>query len=286
MRGVLGLVVVLAIGWLYAGILLGLAVQWASSPDASYGVVIAGVAVVVAWRRRDLFLQSANPDAPATPGGALLVAGLGLYLAGQLGADVFLTRVSFVVVVTGALWLLAGGRAVRTVLAPLAFLLIAIPPPELLVNAMTLPLQLIASRIAETTLTLAGVPVFRDGNLLELPSAALQVAEACSGLRSIVSLTAMGALLAWSEPSWPRRAAIVVASLPVAIVMNGLRIAATGIALEAWGPVAASGSWHTFTGWVTFLISVLVLVQLQRALARVPANRLAWWPRTTGALGA
>jgi exosortase len=286
MRAALAFVVAIAIGWLYAGVLTGLGTQWVSSPDASYGAVLAGMAIVVAWRRRGVFIQAADPTATATPGAALLVGGLGLYLVGLLAADVFLTRVSFVVVVAGALWFLAGRRAVRTVAAPLAFLLIAVPLPDLLVNAITLPLQLNASRIAEATLALAGVPVFRDGNLLELPSITLQVAEACSGLRSIVSLAAISLLLAWSEPSWPRRAAIVVSSLPVAIVMNGFRIAATGVACEAWGPRAASGSWHTFSGWVTFLVSVVVLVQLQRVFARARTNRLAWSPRATGAMGA
>jgi exosortase len=282
----LGLVVATAIGWLYARILIGLGTQWVSSPDASYGVVLAGVAMVVAWRRRGVFMETADPAARPTPGVALLLGGLGLYLTGLLAADVFLTRVSFVVVVTGALWFLAGSRAMRTVAAPLAFLLIAIPLPELLVNAITLPLQLVASRVGEATLALAGVPVFRDGNLLELPSITLQVAEACSGLRSIVSLAAIGLLLAWSEPSWPRRAAIVISSLPVAILMNGLRIAATGVACEVWGPRAASGAWHTFSGWLTFLVSVLVLMQLQRVFAHVWTNRLAWSPRANGAMSA
>src|SRR5439155_25362385 len=149
MRAALGLLIALAIGWLYAGVLIGLGTQWVSSPDASYGVVLAVVAMVAAWRRRSLFIEAANPDATATPGAALLLGGLGLYLVGLFGADLFLTRVSFIVVLTGILWLLAGGRAVRAVAAPLVFLLIAVPLPELLVNAVTLPLQLIASRIAE-----------------------------------------------------------------------------------------------------------------------------------------
>ena len=143
-----------------------------------------------------------------------------------------------------------------TLAAPLVFLAIAVPLPALVANAITVPLQLTASRVAETSLTTMGVAVFRDGNVLELPSTALEVAEACSGLRSIVSLAAISVLLAWMEPSLPRRVAIVAASLPIAIVANGLRIAATGLACEAWGPKAASGSWHTFSGWVTFLVSV------------------------------
>jgi exosortase len=151
----------------------------------------------------------------------------------------------------------------------------AVPLPSLLVNAITLPLQLVASHIAEWTLMLASVPVFRDGNLLTLPSATLEVAEACSGLRSIVSLAAIGAMLAWAgERSTWRRAVIVMLTLPIAIVMNGLRIAATGIACETWGPHVASGGWHAFTGWVTFVISMFLLIQA--------GNAIAWLDREPG----
>ena len=274
----LGILLAVSIAWLYAGIASGLAAEWASSPDASYGVVLAFVAWLVAWRRREAFARAIEPAGAALPGAVVLLAGLVLYLAGQLSADLFLTRSSFVFVVTGAVWFLAGGRALRTIAAPLAFLAIAIPLPGLVVNAITLPLQLIASRVAEATLTTMGVAVFRDGNVLELPSTSLEVAEACSGLRSIVSLAAIGALFAWMEPTLPRRVAMVAASLPIAIVMNGLRIAATGLACEAWGPKAASGSWHTFGGWATFLISVFALGQLQRVMARRPMTASVWSP--------
>jgi exosortase len=274
----LGILLALSIGWLYAGVASGLVAEWASSPDASYGIVLASVAVLVAWRRRDAFSRAIDPSGAAFPGAMVLLAGLCLYLAGQLGADLFLTRISFLFVVTGALWFLAGWRALRTITAPLVFLAIAVPLPALVANAITVPLQLTASRVAEASLTTMGVAVFRDGNVLELPSTALEVAEACSGLRSIVSLAAISVLLAWMEPSFPRRLAIVAASLPIAIVVNGLRIAATGLACEAWGPKAASGSWHTFSGWVTFMVSVFVLLQVQRLMARVRLPTGAWAP--------
>jgi exosortase len=128
-----------------------------------------------------------------------------------------------------------------------------------------------------------GVAVFRDGNVLELPSTALQVAEACSGLRSIISLAVLSVLLAWTDTSLPRRIAIVALSVPVAVVMNGFRIAATGLACEAWGPRAASGSWHTFTGWITFVASLMVLIQLQRLIARAVLTPAIWPARTVRA---
>jgi exosortase len=266
----------LAIAWLYAGTVTGLVREWLSSPDASYGIVLVAVAAIVAWQRRRrcerIVARAERSDARLSRdvGGALaLVGGLLLYLAGQLGADVFLTRFSLVVVLAGALWFAAGTAVVRAMRAPLVFLLMAVPLPALVVNTVTLPLQFTASQIAETTLTTAGVAVFRDGNVLELPSATLEVAEACSGLRSLVSLTAIAVLLAWATPARTRaaRAAIVAAAVPVAIVMNGLRIAGIGLACEAWGPRMASGAWHTFSGWLTFLAAAVVLIAIQRLVA-------------------
>lgn len=279
----LALLLALSIGWLYAGVASRLGAEWASSPDASYGIVLAAVALLVLWRRRDALIEAVDPAGAAWPGVALMMCGLAVYLAGQLGADLFLTRMSFVPVVGGATWFLAGRRALRTIAAPLLFLALAVPLPSLVAGAMTLPLQLTASRVAEASLTTMGVAVFRDGNVLELPSTALQVAEACSGLRSLISLAAISVLLAWTDTSLPRRLAVVALSVPVAVVMNGLRIAATGLACEAWGPRAASGSWHTFTGWITFVASVIVLVQLQRLIVRLASASMIWSPRTVRA---
>ena len=260
---------VAAFAWMYARIVSGLVAEWVSSPDASYGLVLTCVAIALVWRRRHAFVDAIDPSGEVARPIAAMLSSLGLFVAGQLGADLFLTRLSLVAVLVSALWLLAGSRAVRTLAAPLAFLLIAVPLPAILVNAITLPLQLVASRIAESTLAFAGVPVFRDGNMLTLPSTTLEVAEACSGLRSLVSLVAIAGLLAWSTPGrvgW--RVALVVAAVPIAIVMNGLRIAATGLACEAFGTRAAANPWHELEGWITFVASVALLAVCERVFER------------------
>jgi exosortase len=259
----------MAVAWMYGRVAWGLAAEWVSSPDASYGLVLAAVAGALLWRRRRAFLatvdRSASPLAPF----ALLVTGLLLFVVGQLGADLFLTRLSLVAVAIGSVWMLAGTRALRTIAAPLAFLAMAVPLPTLLVNAITLPMQLAASRIAESTLVAGGIPVYRDGNLLTLPSATLEVAEACSGLRSLVSLVAIAGLMAWLMRSGlVRRAGVIALAVPVAIVMNGWRIAATGAACELFGRGAASGTPHEAMGWVTFVLSTAVLAGLAHALDR------------------
>ncbi|HZP47485.1 MAG TPA: exosortase/archaeosortase family protein [Vicinamibacterales bacterium] len=260
-----GLLVAAVVGS-YGRVLKGLAAQWASSPDASYGAILAAVAAYLAWRRRRTFASAFEANGPRVLPLAALVAGAAVFIVGQLGADLFLTRLSLVIVLAAAIWFVAGPRAARTMAAPLAFLAMAIPLPDILVNAITLPLQLVASQIAEWTLALAGVPVFRDGNVLALPSTTLEVAEACSGLRSLVSLIAIGVLFAWvTRASAGRRVALVGLSVPVAIVANGLRIAATGLACESFGPRAASGATHELTGWVTFVGSGALLAAIARA---------------------
>ena len=268
-----------AAAWLYGATLTALAAEWLSSADSSYGIVVIAVAGAVAWQRRAAFARAASTLRPEMTAILVVVLGLTLYLAGVLGADVFLTRLSFVIVVTGAVWFLSGRAALRVMAAPLLFLLIAIPWPALIVNAVTLPLQLVASRLAEALLSVVSIPVYRDGNLLVLPSATLEVEQACSGLRSLVSLGALSIVLAWATERHPvRRVAIVAAALPIAIAANALRIAATGMAVEAWGPQAASGAWHTLTGWVTFVVAIAALVGAQRAMHALLARRRAWAP--------
>lgn len=259
----------------------GLWREWTSSPDASYGLVLLVVALSVAWQRRSSFTRGVAETELAMSGLPLLTAGLLLYLVGQLGADVFLTRISLIAILAGTVWFAGGASAARAGAAPLVFLLIAIPLPALILNAVTLPLQLTASHIAEHTISAAGVAVFRDGNVLEIPSGSLEVAEACSGLRSAVSLAAIAVLLAWTQPTWPKRAAIVMASVPIAIVMNGLRITATALASEAWGPGAAASGWHTFTGWATFVASVVTLLLVQRVLGGGAARPASLEPVVT-----
>jgi exosortase len=263
----LSLALAIAFGWLYADTGSALVSEWLSSADASYGVALVFVAAMLAWRRRAIFTAKLNPNSSPLFGLAALGFGLALYIVGIIGADVFVTRVSSVFVLGGMIAFLVGPAATRVIAAPLFFVLLAIPPPTLVVTAVTLPLQVIASRIAEATLLLVGVPVIRDGNLLRLSSTTLEVAEACSGLRSLVSLGALAVLLSWAaDLSWPKRAVVVAAAVPIAVVVNGLRVAVTGMACEVWGRAAAADPWHSVTGWLTFAASLMLLMLFLRLL--------------------
>jgi len=253
-------------GWLYGDVAIGLFRQWTSSGDQSYGLLIAAVALGVAWQRRSQFVGVAAFDDPVLPGLCVLMVGIAVYLAGNLAAEIFLVRISAVIVTAGIIWMIAGRRSLRVVAPVLLFLFLALPIPELIVQQVTLPLQLVASRMAAATLALVSIPVTREGNLLLLRSATMEISQACSGLRSALSLGALGVVMAWySARAAGARVALVAITLPIAILTNALRIAVTGFVIETWGYRYGSGAWHTMIGWLSFTFAVGVLLAAHRA---------------------
>jgi len=259
------LIVVAATLAVYLPTLTSLVHQWASDANYSHGFLVVPFAAFFAWRAR---AQMAVPDASSAVAGYLVVtAALLVFLAGALGAELFLTRVSLLGVIAGAALALYGRGSVRALAFPLALVSLAIPLPAVIFNRIALPLQLVASHAAETVLTAAGIPVLREGNVLMLPSMTLEVAQACSGIRSLVSLVAMAVLLgklAGARP-WARLVLAAIA-VPIAIVANAARVAGTGLAAAWIGPYAAEGFFHEFAGWVVFVAALTLLVIAHRWL--------------------
>jgi exosortase len=178
--------------------------------------------------------------------------------------------VSLLIVLAGLVLFLAGPAPLRVLAFPLAFLLLMIPIPAIVFNKIAFPLQLLASRAGATALDLASVPVLREGNVLVLASTKLEVAEACSGIRSLVTLLTLAIVLGqFSLARRWSRFALMLAAVPVAIAANAARVAGTGFAAHFWSPEAAEGFFHAFSGWVMFGIAFAVLLALQRGLARV-----------------
>jgi exosortase len=274
MRTVIAFAVACATAWLYGETTKGLVVQWATNPDASYGAILAVVSLTLLWRRRHTFTSgTVRPSSLLTF--LMVLTGLGLYLIGLVSADVFTVRASFVLVAGGLIWFLGGAAAAVAARAPLLFLLLAIPLPELVVTSITGPLQTVAARTAAVLLSIGGIPVYRDGNVLELPTSTLQIVEACSGLRSVVSLASVAVLLAWSSPAGPiRRALLILSAIPIAVLVNSVRLAASGVASEHWGAVATRDPWHSFAGWLTFVVSLGALWLARRLLSLAP--RFDW----------
>jgi exosortase len=195
-----------------------------------------------------------------------------LLVAGIAAAELFLARVSFIGVLAGGILFSFGARRLQSVAFPLAFLLLMIPLPEIVFNQVALPLQLFASQTGEVLLRSAGVPVVREGNVLELVSMKLEVAEACSGIRSIVTLLTFAVVLGEiGGGSRFRRLLLMAATLPIAVCANAARVTATGLAADTLGAAAAQGLLHATAGLVVFAVAVAALLLVERATTRVRA---------------
>jgi exosortase len=195
------------------------------------------------------------------------VLGLFVLLLGTFGADLFLQRTSFVLLVAGLVWTLLGRAMLGQVKFVLFVLLLAIPLPTILFNQITFPLQILASKFASALLPLAGVPVLREGNVIQLPTMQLEVAEACSGIRSLMSLFTVAVVYGYflERKSW-RRVVLALASVPIAVAANGARIFGTGLLVQYWDPQKAMGFFHEFSGWLMFMVSLACLYLVHTAM--------------------
>jgi exosortase len=266
----------LAVGvlWLYGGILSSLARQWASDDNYSHGFFVVPLALFFVWERRRAL--AAAPSRPRVAGLILIGGSLLVLLAGLLGAELFLSRVSLIGVLAGITLFVWGRDHLRILAFPLAFLLLMVPLPAIIFNQLALPLQLLASRAGESALSLAGIPVLREGNILQLPTRTFEVAEACSGIRSLVSLLMLGIVLGYfTERRTGARIVIALAAIPIAIIANAARVAGTGMASELVSPALAEGFFHTFSGWLMFVVAFAGLMGVQRAIAIRRAPRMA-----------
>ena len=270
----------IAFAWLYADVIPALVRQWAADPDYSHGFFVVPLAVFFAWKRRAAL--AALPLRPHVAGLAVLLVSLGLFIAGRYGSELFLTRVSMVGVLAGLILFLVGPVHLRRLVLPIAFLLFMIPLPAIVFNYVAFPLQLLASRLGALVISATGVPVLREGNVLLLPGRSLEVAEACSGIRSLLSLLMLAIVLGYfTERRAGPRAAIAIAAVPIAVIANAVRVAGTGLASYWISPDAAEGFFHTFSGWLMFIVALAGLVAVQRGfdLARggaMPVARPQW----------
>jgi len=245
----------LLIGLVYSEILAGLLRDWWFDDNYSHGFLVPLFAVYVLWQRRKRV--AALSAKPSWFGLFVIAAALAMLIAGVLGADLFLSRSSFLFLLAGLVIYFLGWQHLRAMMFPWAFLFLMIPIPTIIYNQLTFPLQSLASRLAAWLLGLAGVPVLREGNVIRLPAMTLEVAEACSGIRSLISLGTLAIIYAYFfEPGIRRRMLLVLAAVPVAVVANGLRIMGAGLLGEYWSPDKAQGFFHSFSGWVIFILSL------------------------------
>jgi exosortase len=250
----------------YGPLLAGLAHQWATDPDMSHGFFVIPVVAFVVWRRRGELAAIV----PVTNwwGLGIAVGGAVQMLLGTLAAQVFVTRTAFLISLTGAVLFVGGARTLRALAFPLLLLLFLFPIPAIVYARVTLPLQIFASAGAETVLNWIGIPVLRDGNILELPHERLSVVEACSGIRSLLSLSFLSLVYAYFfDQRVGTRWVLLAATVPIAIAANAARVTLMGI-LSEYRAGLAGGAFHLFEGWVLFVVALGLLVTVHQLLRR------------------
>ncbi len=244
--------------WLYSPVLIRLGAQWLNDPNFSHGFFVPAFSLYLLWgERHQVSKLEAQPSLWGLP---LILCGLVILFLGVFGAELFLSRVSLLFVIAGLVIFFQGWQIFRAVLFPWAFLLLMIPLPALVLNQITSPLQILASKVAAAILPLAGVPVLREGNVINLPAMPLEVAEACSGIRSLFSLVTLAIIYGYLMETriWVR-VALAFASIPIAIAANSSRIVGTGLLVQYWDPDKAQGFFHEFSGWLVFVVSLVML---------------------------
>lgn len=256
----------------YWRVLAKLVTDWWRIPDFSHGFLVPIFAAYLVWAKRKAL--SETRIVPNWAGVAVIAMALLLLLLGVYGAELFVSRLSLVILLTGLTLCFGGSQFLKELRFVLLVLLLAIPIPSIIFNEITLPLQILASKLASALLPLFGVPVLREGNVIELPSMKLEVAEACSGIRSLISLFTLSIFYGYFlEKSFARRAILALASVPIAIAANAVRILGTGLCVQYWDPDKALGFFHEFSGWLMFLVSLVCLFIVHRCLLLIPGNR-------------
>lgn len=306
------LLVAAAIGFLYSAVLARLGFVWWDDDNYSHGLLVPFIIGYMLWTERES-LARAPKRASVFLGGAVVVAAWLMLWAGTAGAELFTQRVSLVVMLAGVVVYFWGVRLLRYVFVPLLLLALAIPIPTIIFNKIAFPLQLFASRCAVGVMRLFDIPVLREGNVIELmplnsmTTKKLEVVEACSGIRSLMTLVTLAVVFAyftsptndddagspggggasnWSPSRWGfwRALIIVLSAVPIAIVTNAARVSGTGALAHYYGTQVADGFFHSFSGWIVYVVAALLLFGVGWLLDRI--GGIGKGGRPTGSSGA
>jgi exosortase D (VPLPA-CTERM-specific) len=256
----------------YSGAISELLRIWEVREEYSYGYMIPVVTAFLVWQRKDQ-LEKIEFDGAWT-GVLLTLLGLFIYLVGELSTLHIVVQYSMVAMVLGVALAVTGWRAFRIIAVPLLFLIFMIPLPQFLLTELSQELQLISSRIGVAFIRMFDISVYLEGNVIDLGTYKLQVVEACSGLRYLFPLMALGFIVAYffNGSMW-KKLLLFLSTIPITVLMNSFRIGAIGVLVEYWGIEMAEGFLHDFEGWVIFMACLAVLVGEMWLLAKVGPNK-------------
>jgi exosortase len=251
---------------LFAPALVRLANVWNSQEDYSHGFFVIPISLFLAWRQRNRIQRT--PVKPAWAGTPVFFMGLLVYVVSFSAKFHTLAYYSIPLVLFGLFLSLCGMGIARPLLVPILFLFFMFPIPSAYYVQITHPMKLLVTEASVEVIRLIGLPVFRDGNLLFLARTELEVTEACSGIRSLYAYVMLGCLFASLSRGWIKKAAMVALPVPIALAVNVVRVTGTAILSNAFGPEAAQGFFHEFTGFVFFLVGFVILCAFHSLIHR------------------
>jgi exosortase len=248
--------------------------EWIDDESMGHGFFVIPVAGYIIWQRRDEVLST--PLEGHWTGWVLILGAFFQLIAGFLGADFFVMRMALLSSLLGLIVALCGWKMVRVLAFPLFLLLFMIRIPLFIYSQITFPLQLLASSVASETLNFIGIPVYQDGNILELPNQRLSVVEACSGIRSLLSLSFLALVYGYFFDHRPwMKWVLLIAGVPIAIMANATRVTLTGL-ISSWRPDLAEGVFHSLEGWVIFMVALAALLATHTLISKFLALLTRW----------
>jgi len=287
-----GIAISFAIVFAYATVLVKLVHDWWFDENYSHGLLIPFIIGYILWTQRER-LARVPAKSSTLLGGTAIVLGLFALWAGAAGAELYTQRLSLVLLLAGIVIYFWGVRLLRFLLVPFGLLFLALPIPAIIFNKIAFPLQLFASRCAVYSMSLLGIPVLRQGNIIELKplnsfeTKKLEVVEACSGIRSLMTLLTLAVVFAyfthsrsddtpssggrfgWLKSYWFWRSVIIVGSaVPIAILTNAFRVSGTGVLAHYYGTEVADGFFHSFSGWAIYIVAFILLFGVGMILDR------------------
>ena len=282
---------VAAFVFLYSRVLTKLGIDWWTDENYSHGLLVPFVIGIIIWSEWN-DLEALTRKSSPVAGGIVCLTALLMLAAGVLGAELFATRISMVLMLAGVLIYLFGRRIISGLAVPFALLLLSIPIPQILFNKVAFPLQILASKMAVWGIRMFDVPTLRSGNVIDiLPAGAsqpisLEVVEACSGIRSLMTLITLALVLAYftrrrrgkglggfSMPDLWRALVLMICAVPVAVITNAGRVTTTGLLTYHYGKQAAGGTSHDASGWIVYLLALVLLILIDLVLIRVFSDR-------------
>jgi len=260
-----GWILLLLLVWLYHSTLYRLVMQWLKDPNFQHGVFVPAFALFVLWQDRRRL--KTVPNSPSWTGLPVVVFGLLMLTLGDLGVELFTERASLLVLLAGLIVLFRGWPMFRAVLFPWAFSFLMIPLPALVLQHFSFPLQILAAKLSTWCLQAIGVPVLREGNVINLAHTSLDVVQACSGIRFLLSLVTLAIIYGYlmENRNWAR-VLLACFAVPIAVIANAFRIFVAGLIAQFWSPDKAQGFFHEFQGWLVFVVALALFFTVHRVI--------------------